>query len=315
MRQTLAIGIFAGDNGNHLRALLRSILEQIEEPIEIVVFDIGCKKEVKHVIYDARKEYPFVRAIESPALSSLDKVEYALRHLHAEYVWLLGTHEVLLPGALTKIQKLLVRYPDLTGISVDVQGYDVKGRQLRPMHRPIRMKRSHLFSDPIHCYRKLSGWLCVLSYHILHREKLLQAIHDKDTAYHAYPVATLLVNHPRWYYLSEKCLGKRLVDSNARDYRGFIHDLATFVKFKRRSAPSPKRLIESELAHDLNWRFFKMKLRGLSSEAIRTIFRVIFLHYRRCPAFWLRFLPLYLAPRWGLFLFDRFMRLFNWQMG
>jgi len=317
MKPKLSIGILVESGATPLRTVLHSILKQIEVPIQIVIFDCLRTSEVRHAIYDARKEYEFPRHVSLKIPSSQDRVKLALKEMRSEYVWLLSDGDMLMPGCLVDVLQVLKEHPDLTGMSVGAQGFDSRMKRKVNLHYPVRVKKSTLFDDACQCYRKLNGWFCILSNHIFHREKMLEAMEKENAgtlAAHCYPITKMLKSNPRWYFFSKKCIGRRVQDSGQGDFRRFVNDMSSFVRL-RKLFNMQLQIKESELANDLNLRFFKMKLKGLSSQAIKTIFRITFTHYRNCPAFWLRFLPLYLAPRWGLYLFERFMRLFNWQIG
>ena len=107
-----------------LRDAIRSVLWQNFTDFELIVSDNHNDENTEAVLQEFRP-LPRVKIIKpDQELKMIDHWEFATKHAIGEYVILLADRKVLHQGALKKLKKTILKFPDINAFSVGVQTYD-----------------------------------------------------------------------------------------------------------------------------------------------------------------------------------------------
>lgn len=292
-----------------LQNAIESILNQDEE-VEIIVSDNASTdgtKEYMEGIKAQNQKIKYFRWQETVACGEnlLNVVNLASEG----YCWLLSDDDQLQEGSLSKVKKILEEYPDLTGLSVNVEGFDVhlsKRKKLRYSHR---LKKSVHFSSFKVCYKELGAWFGFWSAQIIKKEKWMQALsckeHEKYLGYHhLYLICKMIKKDPSWYFLADKCVGYRADnESFSKEYgrlKRYEIDLVTYQKVGRDffGRSKEERAVCRKVLNAYSfWQIVAMKLHNTKKEELLAVLKASFHHYKSYPEFWVKLLPLFLIPR------------------
>jgi glycosyltransferase involved in cell wall biosynthesis len=208
-----------------LSELLEGIIEQAREmpgQVEICVSDNASSDGTAELLDDIsrRSLCPVVyhRQAEDTGLAPnlLASVEIA----HGRYCWLLGSDDLLAPGALRRARALIERLPDATGYVVGATHVDAENPRLRSralpreFHPPGGQPRMIEGIDRV--YDECGNAWCALSWTIVDRRAWLQVARGHTELVLAHPVfpqvvllATVAAERPQWGWLAESLVRQR----------------------------------------------------------------------------------------------------------
>jgi glycosyltransferase involved in cell wall biosynthesis len=209
-----------------LSELLEGIIEQAREvlgQVEICVSDNASSDGTAELLDDISRRSPcpvvYHRQPEDTGLARnlLASIEIA----HGRYCWLLGSDDLLAPGALRRACALIEQLPDATGYvvgatHVDAENPSLRSRALpRAFHPPGEQPRMIEGVDRV--YDECGNAWCALSWTIVDRQTWLRASRGHAAelvlAHPVFPqvvlLATIAAERPRWGWLAEPLVRQR----------------------------------------------------------------------------------------------------------
>lgn len=111
---------------------LDSIVPQINEHVEIVIVDGGSKDKTVEIVRRYQKRFPQIRFFNSPAGSSgpsnsgFDRdCNWAVELAQGKYCWLMTDDDLLLPGSIQEVLRVIGRGYALVIASVEIRNIDL----------------------------------------------------------------------------------------------------------------------------------------------------------------------------------------------
>lgn len=295
-----------------LEETLTSILSQFQDEVEIVISDNHSVDGTEEFISRLQQEYPHIIyhrwKQEVPCGDNLLK---AVELAHGEYCWLMTDDDRIESGGVEHVLHLLAQYPNLTGISVDVEGYDKELKLKKKIRYSHRLKEAQLFLDAEKAYEKLGAWFGFWSAHIIHRAMWMACIAQGGYTpfvgyHHLYLILKMLHNAPRWLFTDKKCVGYRSDnESFYKEYgrlKRFEIDAFSYTTignefFSRSAVKTVNGLVIRNL---LFWQMLRIKCESPSLKLLRGLFKVSFIYYKSYLYFWCMLFPLFLMPSLAL---------------
>lgn len=226
-----------------LQQLLDSILEQKPDPsqVEICISDNASEDHTQALVRDYRQRYPTI--VYHQFLSNQGFDQNCLKAVdvaRGEYCWLMGSDDIVEPGAIQSVLDRLNQYPALSGMSVNVKGYtpnlkkEVCVRQLfSPDAQDQLLQGSpQIFSALITQFGFMSAQIVKKAFW---REVLAnEPVQAYCTGYiHVFMIGRIILNHPTWLYFPKRCVGFRTENDLAllgNRYKRLELDLTNYEK-------------------------------------------------------------------------------------
>jgi abequosyltransferase len=292
-----------------LEETVNSILSQRQEGVEIVIVDNHSTDGTSEYVEMLQKQYPdviYFRWDQPVACGQnlLKTVELA----QGQYCWLMTDDDRVEEGGVKHVLSLLKLFPSLTGLSVNVQGYDPSLKTKKKIRYSHTMKMAKLFTNAEELFQQLGAWLGFWSAHIIDRRKWEEAVsrheHEPFLGYHhLYLLLTMAKQHPQWFFTDRKCVGYRsnnesFVEEYGRVKRfeidAFSYTTIGSALFTQASVKKVNRLVLNQL---LFWQLVTIKCEKHPLQILREILKIAFHYYKRYGSFWYKFCPLFFCPR------------------
>lgn len=148
-RPKLSICIPNYNRVERLKAGLSALGKQACPEMEVVVNDDLSNESIRPVTKFIQKKYPLLRLRFYTNQRNLGFDRNVLKTISlakGEYCWLLSNDDLVLPGAIDQILKLIKRKPLLSLILVNYLRYSAKNPKLAP-RRLIGLNSNHYFQD------------------------------------------------------------------------------------------------------------------------------------------------------------------------
>lgn len=240
-----------------------------------------------------------------------------------DFCWLFGSDDLMEPGALARIGDVLARHPDLSAISVGSQGYspDLSRRVFVTDNISTAFSRETILRGREEPVAAIGPWMGFMTSMIVRRTQWRDAVRSTPVEpylrgyVHLYLAARMLNDHSTWLVVPDRLVGCRTgndsflaKDEFARtrlDIEGF--DLA-FGDTLGRGNWAYRRAMAMVAGFFVRAHFITAKMQGASRQYWRQAMPLTIRVYWRYPAFWLKAVPVALAPRSLLLLARYFHR-------
>jgi abequosyltransferase len=117
--------------GAFIGATLRSIIDQADERVQIVIIDGGSTDDTAAVVAEAATRFPQIKFIQRDTRSGLDaRILEMVTQADGEYCWLFSSDDLLAPGALARAMRAI----EAGGWDVFVMGMTLCDLAMRPQH-------------------------------------------------------------------------------------------------------------------------------------------------------------------------------------
>ena len=291
-----------------LAETLESILSQSSE-VEIIVSDNCSLDGTQSYMEDLCKKYSQIRyhRWDNPVecgQNLLHTVELAA----GKYCWLMTDDDCLEPGAIDHVMELLQLYAGITGISVNVEGYDRFLKEKKKIRYSHSLHTSQLFQEVKECFHALGAWFGYWSAHIVDRAKWkvakAQGGYEGFLGYHhLYLFLKMLKRDPCWYFTVKKCVAYRADnESFSLDYgayRRYEIDVIAYKKLGIEFFCQDKvvKHVRNTILHKYHfWQLVTLKCHFVSLRTLWKILLLSFRHYSFFGSFWCKIVPLIITP-------------------
>jgi abequosyltransferase len=117
--------------GAYIGATLRSIIDQADERVQIVIIDGGSTDNTAEVVAEATRHFPQIKFIQRDKTHSFDsRLLETVSQADGEYCWLFSSDDLLAPEALAKALQAI----DLDDWDVLVTGMRLCDLEMRPQY-------------------------------------------------------------------------------------------------------------------------------------------------------------------------------------
>lgn|GEM_PF-1153318 len=306
-----------------LEETLQSILSQIslaKEEIEVIVCDNHSCDGTQARVIQLQKLYPFLRYHRSQkTVPCGDNLLKAVSLARGEYCWLMTDDDRVEPGGLEHVFALLESYPQLTGLSVNVEGYDRELKRKKKIHYSHHLQKLHLFTNAEEIFTSLGAWMGFWSAHIVRRvswqKASLREHHLQFTGYHHLSIMLEMAHKaPYWLFTEKKCVGYRADHESFHQEYGrvkrFAIDVAAYTcvgkdLFSKRAIRAVNQVVIKKL---LFWQLVRVKCEKHSWKMCSELLTLCYSYYRRYVACWMLLIPLLFVPRWCMLCIQRWYR-------
>jgi len=122
----LSICIATLNRARFIGETLDSILDQIEEGVELVVVDGASSDDTVEVMARYCARYPQIVYRREPTNSGVDAdYDKAVGYASGEFCWLMTDDDLLKPGAIRRVLSAMERRPDLIVVNAEVRSPDL----------------------------------------------------------------------------------------------------------------------------------------------------------------------------------------------
>lgn len=215
----LSICIPTYERCDYLRYLLTNIVEQLTKDnlwglVEVCVSDNGSGDGTTAMVNEYLQKYSNFKYYVQPENLGFDRnILQTASMAEGEYCWFFGSDDKFEEGAIKRIIDVIRDYNGISGITVDVNGYDITMSKIVPSKFGLR--NTFVGYDAESIYIPLGIYYGYLSAQVIKKvlwDEVLEKypVHNYYNAYvHVYIIAQIVKNHPYWVCLSEKLIGGR----------------------------------------------------------------------------------------------------------
>ncbi len=294
---------------NLLVETLESIVSQIEEGVDIVVSDNGSSDGTIEMMTALQHKFPFIiyKRFES-SVTCGENLLQVVKQAGGEYCWLMTDDDKLEPGALGKVLDFLKKHPDISGLSVNVQGYTKDMSQKKNIFYSHSVKEDRLFYSSHEFYSRLGAWVGFWSAQIVNKKKWEEALMDKryltfEGYHHLFIIAAIVHAAPYWGFMHQRLVGYRSDnESFSQEYgklKRFFIDLEAYdgVGAAFFSSQACMQVKSQVLRSLLFWQVIRAKVQGLNCSEIAEMFLKSYKKYKGSFFYWTIFVPLLVCPK------------------
>jgi len=327
----LSICIPTYNRAEYLPMLLDSIIAQTGYGCELeVVISDNASTDYTHVIADRYRErfthfvYHRAETNQGADRNFLKVVEIA----SGDFCWLMGSDDVLEPGSVVAIEQALDKQPDVAGILVRNNSYDLDMKYQIPIEGSSNtFKHTTVLEGSEGVFAAIGAHFGYISANIVSRKVWKQAVATSPVSdyfnawVHVYVIGRMLTIQPKWIYLAQACVGWRCGNDSFLSEGMFKrlqidlvgYDEVVTALYGERSAIR-RETLRRILPHARH-RVLHSKVHGISADFFRKTFVLLLRYYRTSPRFWITCAPVFLLPAPAARLASRVRRLGKRRIG
>jgi abequosyltransferase len=323
----LSICIPTFNRASHLRHLTQSILLQDREDLEIVISDNASTDETMEVVAELRFAHRNIRYVRNESNIGADmNLLNAVSNARGEYCWLMGSDDIIEPGAVQAVLAVLSQHSNLAGVSVNLNIYT---RDLVLLENAVpvaggKLTADYLFRDCDECFSSLGLYFGFYSAQVVNRRLWGNVVISVEANRYStefvlvYIIGHMLRVNPHWYFLSARCVGNRTGNDSFLQAVGFYqrqviaHD--HFERTLRAIFPRGSKVYRKVLKIALSTYIVRdcvgYKASGLD---FGTLWLLILLYtkiYKTFALYWFTVFPILISPRWVIKELRRMFRFF-----
>ncbi|WP_271301152.1 glycosyltransferase family 2 protein [Sphingomonas sp. CV7422] len=310
----LSICIPTYNRGEFLGELFDSILAQqgYDCELEIVVSDNASTDTTSAVVEAYRERLGKLIYRRSPTNMGADRNYLRVVELASgDWCWLMGSDDILEPGALAQVARVLASDSDIAGLSVgrNIRTFTLQKRGEERLPKGLALTNAGRMTGAEPIFTALAAYFAYLSGQVVKKRLWDEAVaaHPVDNylnAYvHVYVIGRMLQAQPRWFYLAEPLVGWRdgndsfLADGQFNRLRIDVVGFEEIARGLFGTASTSYRHINADIATGL---LFHRLLAGRMNKAPASFYtaaaRLTVPRYWKFPSFWLRTVPIFLLP-------------------
>lgn len=303
---TLSICIPTYRRAPLLAELLRSILPQIQEGVEVVISDDASGDETARVVETFKADIPSLKFIQQSRNIGFDEDLVALAdQASGEYIWFMGDDDKVEPDGVATVLDHLTRWRGITGLTLGVIDYDhafQKPFGLRATPPTMRLNGTEAV------FAKLVDFLGFISALVVRRE-LWQSVCREDhiEKYKNYYIQVYILGRmidraESWGIVNHACVGFRTDNDQFKSQYGWVgrmslhivaYDQVIMGLFPLR--PRLRRQIHRRIFHThIMARICNAKASQERTPDLAKAIRILFKRYKGLPEFWWGAVPMLL---------------------
>lgn len=299
----LSIAILTYNRASCLKVCLESIIDQLNDDVEIVISDNASSDNTCEIVNDFKKRADVVSYFRSDKNNGFDRnVLSALEHSKGEYVWLMGDDDILLPGAVEKVLKTLNENEALSLIYANYTVYDKNLINIL-QKSVINIDHDTLMSNENECLSVIGNNLTFVSALVMNRSLCLNVAGiEKRLGFgfvQLYIVLNILIGH-KSYYIAKPLVGQRSGNSllNLNDFiKSFVVEVSEILNIMRSRGYANsviRKTINKVIKEFIVKKIFHTKKNA--PESLHGTLKYLIRYYYKYPLFWIDVFPFYLLP-------------------
>jgi glycosyltransferase involved in cell wall biosynthesis len=181
MNKKLSICIATRNRGEFIGETLRSIVDQCDERVEIVVIDGASTDNTEAVVIAVQGKHPGLRYVKLATNGGVDRdFDIAVENAVGEYCWLMSDDDLLKPGAIDKVLGAIDKQYSLIVVNSEVRTFDFS--ILLDRNR-LRFDADRLYkpADFGRLFEETSGYLSYIGAVVIRRDIWMER--DRETYY------------------------------------------------------------------------------------------------------------------------------------
>ncbi|GAA3722761.1 glycosyltransferase family 2 protein [Sphingomonas cynarae] len=303
--------------------LLDSIVKQTgyKCELEIIISDNASTDNTADVVASYRDKIPLLVYERSAENLGADRNFLKVIELASgDYCWLMGSDDRLEPGGVAAVEQSFAAHPGLAGLSVNRAAYPYAMTE-RIAERPVaggKVPHDVVIENADYIFSVLGEYFGYLSGQIVRRSLWNEVVSADDVtryfnAYvHVYVIGRMIQRCPKWLYVSQRCVGWRAGNDSflsegefkrmSIDVLGYAHISRGLFGPNSRTYHDVNRTVAS--VH-VRYAVMGAKLNDAPFSFYRQAIPLLMRSYWQYPVFWMRTVPVLLAP-------SRLMRIVRW---
>jgi abequosyltransferase len=308
----LSICIPTYNRAEYLPMLLDSISAQTGYgcELEVVISDNASTDDTSAIARHYRKR--FARFVYHRADTNQGADRNFLKVVgiaSGDFCWLMGSDDILEPGSVAAIERVLDEQPDAAGILVRNNSYDIDMRHRISIEGSGgAFNRTTVLEGTETVFAAIGAHFGYISANIVNRKIWQQAVEKSPVSdyfnawVHVYVIGRMLTIRPKWIYLAEACVGWRCGNDSFLsegmfkrlqiDLVGYEEVVTALYGVNSAIRRDTLRRILPHARH----RVLHSKVQGISADFFHKTFALLFRYYRTSPRFWITCAPVFLLP-------------------
>lgn len=279
--------------------------------VEVVVSDNASPDDTPAVVELYRARLPrlvYHRQLEN--IGADRNYLAAVAYASGRFCWLMGSDDVVEAGGVARLIELVLEHDDVAGISIDrhVRSFDLA--TITPEQALGDFPKQTMLTGSNTVFERMGWWFGYLSAQVIRRDLWDEVVRTKPVqdyynAYvHVYVIAEMLKICPNWLVVPERLVGWRAENDSflsSGRYARLKLDVVGFEQITRGTFGENSRTFRA-MRDTIATRHLRLNVMVARAgddwgrEIRRKTRRLAFRHYWRSPPFWLRTVPLLLAP-------------------
>jgi abequosyltransferase len=314
------------DRASMLHASLRSIITQADKRIEIIVVDGGSTDETIAVIEAFKATFPQICVYRSESRNGVDRdILQSVAMARGRFCWLFSDDDLLAPGALERVLRLIEDIPVISGASLNYAAYDATmsySVAAVPAVGRNALRRDHLFCDRNECFSLLGVHLGFISCQLVRRSLWADVARSNDLTSHCnawiivYMIGKILERNPYWFYLHDVCVSYRSgndsflsrVGCYKRQQIAHIAYADTIGSLFPPDSNTYRNVFNIMVNDRMPRTLAVLKSKGITISVQFELFRLYLRKYWSYPLFWIKVVPIFLVPNVVLRLTENIYR-------
>ena len=158
----LSICIPTLNRGHLIGVALESVVSQLVEGVEVVVFDGASTDCTADLVQEFAGRCPAVRYVLGEGGQGVDHdIDQVVAHANGEYCWLFSDDDILKPGAIARVLEELAHGPTVLVINAEVRDYELL-QVLEPSNLRLESAGVYQPEDAERLFREIAKWVSYL---------------------------------------------------------------------------------------------------------------------------------------------------------
>lgn len=312
MNYILSICIPTFNRGPFIRETLESIVAQYTSDVEIVISDNASTDGTDEIVRSMQERHERITYFRSESNVGADRNFLQVIELASgTHCWLMGSDDSIGAGGIATVLDVLVRFPKITGFSVNRVMYDYHMTKAMPDLDifPSRSNELHIYESPESVFRDLGIYLSFISGQIFHTASWRQFSQPPDIEkyfnglVHLYIFSAMIKVSRQWGAISKKIVRCRSDNDSFLSAGHFKRFQIDVIGFSRAAADVYGKgsglyvqLMRDVLRSLMINRIIGFKLQGVAGKVYVQSFFASLPIYWRYLRFWSIFLFVILIP-------------------
>lgn len=309
-----------------LQASLRSIIAQADRRTEIIVVDGGSIDDTLSVIESFKTGFPQIYVYQSESRNGVDRdILQSVSMAAGKFCWLFSDDDLLAPGALERVLRLIEDNPEISGASLNYAAYDATmsySIATVPAVGRNALRRDRLFCDRNECFSLLGVHLGFISCQVVRRSLWADVVRSNDLTNYCnawiivYVIGKILERNPYWFYVHDVCVSYRSGNDSflsrmgcyKRQQIAHVAYADTIGSLFPPDSNTYRDVFNIMVSDRMPRTLAVLKSKGITIWVQLDLLRLYLIKYWSYPLFWIKVLPIFFVPNAVLRLTEKIYR-------
>jgi abequosyltransferase len=299
----LTIAIPTYNRESCLKECLKSIIDQDNDEVEIVISDNASDDNTEAVVRGYQKRTSRIQYCRNEKNIGFDaNVLNAINCAGGEYIWLFGDDDIMRPGAIEKVLRIL---KSNANVSLIYLNYSIYSSDLKEMITPDAMgiAEDMIMDQGEQSLSMLGINLTFMSAMVMKRSVCLKVPNTErrvGNGFVHFYLALYVIKDNSSYFIAQPLLFQRSGNS-LKDFKKYINffvveiaEIFKAVKPLGFSVSVVRRTISQSIKMYMIRKIANIK--RTSPESLKGTLKILVRHYYSYPRFWIAVFPFYIIP-------------------